>query len=412
MCSTACGTSDNKIVAENYIKDFINQDFDKVLNDYDYTANMASVLSKDGLNDVYNQYIAPLNQLKCITYQNTNQDTFSYLTEFQSGSIILKVTFDDKNQINGFHFSPYDGTQMPDNISEKEIKIGSIKYRLSGVLSQPKDIKADTVIILVHGSGPSDRDETVGILKPFRDIAWSLSQKGIAVFRYDKRTYTYGAKLAKEDDFTVNDEVIDDVVYAYKKMQSLGYKKIYIAGHSLGGYLMGRIYKELPDANGYIIMSGNVTPIQNLIVIQLKYINALDGTVTATEQMQINNFIKQRDSINSLSSENKLNFSNYDLMNTPASYWLDLKIYNPVEAMKQCTGRVMILQGKKDYQVTTSEYEKWKSGLGENSNVTFKLYDNLNHMFMPSKVMSPNDYSDINHVDENVINDIYLFINQ
>lgn len=410
--AAGCGSNDNKGTAENYIKDFLNKDFDKILNNYDYTATMKSVLNKDGLNEVYYQYIVPLNKFKSITYQSTSQGTISYITEFESGSILLRVTFDNKNKISGFHISPYDTVRMPANIIEKEIKIGSLKYRLTGTLAEPKDIKADTVVILVQGSGASDQDETVGVLKPFRDIAWSLSQKGVAVFRYDKRTYTYGAKLAKENDFTVNDEVIDDVVYAYKKMQSLGYKKIYIAGHSLGGYLMGRIYNALPDANGYIIMAGNVTPIQDLIVTQIKYIDSLDGTITSAEQIQINLLEKQSQAINSLSSDNKTDLTNSDLMNAPPSYWIDLKNYDPIGTMKLCKGRILVLQGAKDYQVTVSEYNKWQSGLAVNGNVEFKLYNNLNHLFMPSKVMSPDDYNNLNHVDENMIEDIYSFVSK
>lgn len=412
LFSAGCGANENKGVAENYIKDFINKNFDKILNNYDYTSSMASVMNDDGLNEVYNKYIAPLNQFKSITYHSTYQGTISYITEFESGSILLRVTFDNKNQISGFHISPYDSTLMPDNVIEKEIKIGNLKYKLKGTLSEPKDNKADTVVILVQGSGATDRDETVGALKPFRDIAWGLSQKGVAVFRYDKRTYTYGAKLAKEDSFTVNDEVIDDVVYAYKKMQNLGYKKIYIAGHSLGGYLMGRLYNELPEANGYIIMAGNVTPLQDIIVTQIKYISAFDGTITPAEQIQINLFQTQEDNINSLTTENKTGFTSSQLMNAPASYWLDLKGYNPIETMKQCKSKILILQGAKDYQVTISEYNKWKSGLAENGNAEFILYNNLNHLFMSSTVMSPDDYNNLNHVDKNVIEDIYSFVSR
>jgi len=412
LFSAGCGANDNKGVAENYIKDFVNKDFDKILNNYDYTSSMASVMNNEGLNEVYNKYIAPLKKFKSITYHSTYQGTISYITEFESSSILLRVTFNNKNQISGFHISPYDTAQMPDNISEKEIKIGSIKYRLTGTLSEPKDIKTDTVVILVQGSGATDRDETVGALKPFRDIAWGLSQKGVAVFRYDKRTYTYGAKLAKEDNFTVNDEVINDVVYAYKKMQSMGYKKIYIAGHSLGGYLMGRLYNELPQANGYIIMAGNVTPLQDIIVTQIKYISELDGAVTPAEQMQINLLQTQRDNINALTTENKSGFTSSQLMNAPASYWLDLKGYNPIETIKQCKSRILILQGAKDYQVTISEYNKWKSGLAQNSNAEFILYNNLNHLFMSSTVMSPDDYNNLNNVDKNVIEDIYTFVSR
>src|SRR5665254_10563 len=61
-------------------------------------------------------------------------------------------------------------------------------------------------VVLVQGSGPSDRDETIGPNKPFRDIAWGLASAGIAVLRYDKRTFVYGAQMAPDTTITVRQE--------------------------------------------------------------------------------------------------------------------------------------------------------------------------------------------------------------
>jgi len=407
-----CGADDNnKDIAQSFLNEFLDKNFDNILNNYEYNASMATALSEKVLNEVYSSYIEPLNQLKSIDYKETQNGTVSYLAVFESGSLILKVVFNNENKISGFFIEPYENLKMPENIKEKEIRIGR-KYQLKGTLTEPKDKKTDTVVILVHGSGPSDRDESIGALKPFRDIAWGLAQKGIAVYRYDKRTYTYAEKLSQLEDITVYDEVIEDVIYAYNKMNSLGYDNIYIAGHSLGGYLMGRISEELSWAEGYIILAGNVTPLQDLLITQVKYLAGADGEITKSEQAQINIIEKQSANINALQRQNADNYSKYDLLNVPASYWLDLKDYDPIESMKKCRGRVLILQGAKDYQVTSNEYAKWQNGLKEKDNVEYILYENLNHLFMPSKVMSADDYTDINYVDYNVINDINIFINK
>jgi len=70
-------------------------------------------------------------------------------------------------------------------------------------------------VVLVHGSGPQDRDETIGPNKPFRDLAWGLASQGIAVLRYDKRTKVHGAMMAGAvEQFTVKEETIDDALAA------------------------------------------------------------------------------------------------------------------------------------------------------------------------------------------------------
>lgn len=80
---------------------------------------------------------------------------------------------------------------------DKKIIIGQeTNYPLNGILSLP-DIASAKVpaVVLVHGSGPADMDESIGANKPFRDIAEALSAQGIAVLRYDKRTKIYGKQL-------------------------------------------------------------------------------------------------------------------------------------------------------------------------------------------------------------------------
>ena len=57
-------------------------------------------------------------------------------------------------------------------------------------------------VVFVHGSGPMDRDGTVGACRPFRDLAWQLAERRIATLRYEKRTRLYGREVA--DVFPLN----------------------------------------------------------------------------------------------------------------------------------------------------------------------------------------------------------------
>ena len=145
-------------------------------------------------------------------------------------------------------------------------------------------------VILVHGSGPNDRDETIGANKPFKDLATGLASRGIAVLRYDKRTRVHGAKVAALTDFTVNQEVIEDVIEAVKALRAqprIDPARVFVLGHSLGGMLVPRIATADPTIAGLIVLAGAARPLEEAIVAQSRYIAVADGTISPEEQQGI-----------------------------------------------------------------------------------------------------------------------------
>ena len=72
---------------------------------------------------------------------------------------------------------------------------GQRRVGAAGTLSMPAGDGPFPAVVLVHGSGPNDRDETIGPNKPFKDLAWGLASQGIAVLRYDKRTKAHASQF-------------------------------------------------------------------------------------------------------------------------------------------------------------------------------------------------------------------------
>src|SRR5690242_5008467 len=106
-----------------------------------------------------------------------------------------------------------------DAFTEEEVIVSSSGFSLPGTLSIPKGDGPFPVIVLVHGSGPHDRDETIYGNKPFRDLAWGLASKGIAVMRYEKRAKVAPMSYANKI-FTVKEEVTDDAIAALQLAQT------------------------------------------------------------------------------------------------------------------------------------------------------------------------------------------------
>src|SRR5579875_2329675 len=97
-------------------------------------------------------------------------------------------------------------------VADESVVIGAeTTHPLHGILSIPDETNGlCQAVVLVHGSGPSNMDEKVGNNSPFRDLAEGLSAKGIAVLRYDKRTFVYGKQMKDDVGISVREETIDD----------------------------------------------------------------------------------------------------------------------------------------------------------------------------------------------------------
>ncbi|MBC7958992.1 MAG: DUF3887 domain-containing protein [Vallitaleaceae bacterium] len=270
-------------------------DYDKLLSDYTYDTAVSSQLSVDVLKSAWDQLVAPSGDFVEITAaipsESGGYQIIGLVCKFSKASLSFNLVFDGDKKIAGFNITPYaDPGVMPDTVEEKEVSFGKEGLVLPALLTLPKGVTNCPLVILVHGSGPNDKDETVGPNKPFRDIAWQLAEAGIGVLRYDKRTKVYPESFINDPKSTVYEETVEDVGLAYQFLLQNDFvqeKGIYILGHSLGGYLMPRIAKEVPDANGYIVLAGSVRSLEDLILEQITYISNLDGSVSEDEQKNL-----------------------------------------------------------------------------------------------------------------------------
>jgi hypothetical protein len=265
-------------------------------------------------------------------------------------------------------------------------------------------------VVLIHGSGPNDRDETIGSQKPFADLAAGLASRGVAVLRFDKRTKIYGARMAGAD-ITVKDEVIDDAVAAVAAVRGtprVDRDRVFVLGHSLGGMLIPRIAAATPSAAGFIVMAGAARPLEQAIVEQMQYLANADGTVTPDEEKAIDDARRDAAAIRALTPAAA---AHTVIAHAPASYWLDLRGYDPPAAARTIDKPMLVLQGERDYQVTMEEFARWKAVLGSKPNVTIKSYPALNHLMMAGSGKSlPAEYATPGHVAQQVVDDIAAWI--
>ena len=347
--------------------------------------------------------------------------------EFEKKSENFAVAFDANGQILGFTIAPpekpaetakYETPKYANinSFTETEVTVGAGEWALPATLTMPKGKTNVPAIVLVHGSGPGDRDESHGSNKVFKDLAWGLASKGIAVLRYDKRTLVHGGKFIAVKNFTINEETVEDALLAaalLQKTANVDVKKVYLLGHSLGGYIFPRIAQKDEKIKGFVSLAGGVQPLEDIILEQNIYVASPNGSISKEDETEIANVKKTIAEIKNLKAADAA--AERSFFGLPASYWYDLQSYRPLEIAAKIKRPMLILQGESDFQVTMKDYEMSKAALGKRKNVTLKSYPNLSHYFMErSGTGKPGvaDYEQPNHVSEIVVKDIADWILQ
>ena len=285
---------------------------------------------------------------------------------------------------------------------------------LPGILTVPRGEGPFPAVVLLQGSGPSDRDETIGTLKPFRDIAEGLTGLGVAVYRFDKRTFVYGAELAAKSNISLEDETIEDAVNAVQllaEQDRIDPERIFVLGHSLGGNaipaIAGRLKLSPVKACGYIMMAASPRPLDVLMREQYDYLYSLLPEITAEQQAEKDALFAELDRLRDLDSLTEED----TVAGAYASYWKWLATYDILQAAGEITESVLLLQGEEDYQVTMTDFSIWQEIFGEKGNWQLISYPGLTHLFMPGqKAEGAAAYVRDARVDEQVIQDIAWFI--
>ena len=407
-----------------------SEEFFKLLSSEKFTEAYATFdsgfqakVTEDNVKQIWTKLSEKLGKLESIqvTSSKTQGEFFTVTLEgkFTNDSQNFLLAFDKTEKIVGFFVQPNSkvAAYIPPSYAdtslyqEKEIYVKTPKHSLVGILTAPKKGTNYPIVVLVHGSGPQDMDESFGPNKPLKDLAVGLASKGIASIRYVKRTMVYAQEFGKA--FTVKEEVTDDALAAIALARTVvGANKtqIYILGHSLGGMMAPKLATLAPDLKGILLLAAPARKLTDLIAEQSKFMFSLEKDTTKLAKFQLDSAVKDLDR----SRITKLGVLKPDsiLFGLPAAYWVDLNLYNQVgTAKKLLKQRIFVAQGVNDFQVSTTDYNLWKSALATNKKAVFRLYPDLNHMMMVQKEKGDlKQYQIPANVSATVVNDVAMWI--
>lgn len=384
-----------------------------------FGAQMAAAVPEDKLKAVWESLPAQVGAAKGRGEARTSTQDGSTLVviplHFERLDLDAKFSFDAEGKITSFLVQPAQVAAAPApavaadaNFTEQDFSVGEGERALPGTLAMPKGDGPFPAVVLVHGSGPQDRDETIGPNKPFLDIARGLAAQGIAVLRYEKRTKARPQDFAS-GNFTVDDETTNDAVLAVdalRKTAGIDPNRVFVLGHSQGAMMAPRIAAVSGHVDGLILLAAPSRPVLDILIEQNRRSAALnDGKIDDSERNAISDLTalvnKTRDPLTPATTGT--------IMNQPAGFWRSLDAVDAVAEAEQVKLPMLILQGAHDIQVVDADWQNWRAAFHADPKVTFKLYDTLNHLGIVGEG-SLGDYQQPGYVDATLINDVAAWV--
>ena len=405
----------NEELSVSFIKKLERQQFDSCFAMFDIVmASKFNASMLEGMWQTIPKYMGDYKGYSSITNEKKDSiDVVAVRCDFEKTKMDLQFSFNEVQKIIGMFFVPPKNNAayltpeyaQQNKYYETKIAVKTGTMSLPGALCVPNNIKNPPIVILLAGSGPNDKDETIGPNKVLKDLAVGLASNGIATYRYDKRTLAYGKDMKNVD---INAEVIDDAINAVaiiKKNPDFKNSKIFIVGHSLGAMCAPLVASKCKAVKGIVLLAGNARHLEDVVLEQYNYIFGLDS-IDASEKKEIEdythkmNIVKDPKALKTAKKE--------DLpLNIESKYWQSLVKYNQTQVAKKLKQPILVLQGERDYQVTMTDFNLWKQNLSDNPKNQFTSYPALNHLFMKGEGKStPAEYEKQGNVAEQVIIDI------
>lgn len=364
----------------------------------DFDTSLQRTLDTMRLRKMWEGLIGKNGPLKVIgATESEKKSQFDLVTqhlELETKKMDIKIVFLSTGKVRSFNFvqqaPPRTKYIAPDyakedQMEEKILSVTTGNFTLPGSLTYPKGAQKFPVVILVHGLGANDKDETLGPLKIFKDLSYGFAANGIGVFRYEKRQRQYGIKSVIDKNYTVWDEMLNDAISAVNAVKNdplVDTNRIFLCGHSFGGVMLPRIANKVHVA-GYILLSPENRPVEEVLLDQIVSISSMNPRFksqedTARAQVKV---------IKELKTNPKAATDSSKLLNLPYAYWMDMKDYSSVDAAKGIKKPILVMYGERDFQVVKKDFDAWKSQV-TGKNVTYKTYADLNHFFITGKQKS------------------------
>ncbi|MGV3704699.1 MAG: alpha/beta fold hydrolase [Arcticibacter sp.] len=314
-------------------------------------------ISPASLPVLISQLKGQLGALLTSEFFSADKGITSFICPFEKSGPVLYLHFNSNNQLAGFYVNADRRQQTALKAEEQLITVNTPGAVLKGTLSVPPTTGKMPVVILIAGSGPTDRNGNSMLIngKPdyFLKLSDELRANNIAVLRYDKRGVGQSSNSTPEAKLSFDDGVNDAVALIKYLKNDKRFSKVLVAGHSEGS-LVGIVAAEREKVDGLISLSGAGYSAYDLLKTQFKTSLSPDDNKRALTIL---------DTIRSGNQVHQPLTAGFDALFRPSvhlylSSWMK---FDPQTEIAKLQIPVLIVQGTHDIQVDADNAKRLKN---------------------------------------------------
>lgn len=295
---------------------------------------------------------------------------------------------------------------------DEQVRVPANGFSLAGTLSRPPgssppDRKAKNVprlpaVILVPGSGPVDRDETVAGISVFAQLANALADKGFLVLRYDKRGI--GQSGGRDESATVADyaEDVRAVVNFLRKRKDVDRRRIAIVGHSEGGMAgMLAASKDKGKVAALVLVATPGTTGGELVLEQQRHL--LDRMDLPEGERRNRMELQQRIQQAVVSGKGWEGIPSGFRRQADTPWFRSFMLFDPIEVIRKVEAPLLVVQGERDRQVTVRHAHRLIEAAKARKRpwpADLVIVDGINHLLVPAPTGEVTEYASL--VDKKV----------
>ncbi|SJZ60266.1 hypothetical protein SAMN04488128_101878 [Chitinophaga eiseniae] len=328
-----------------------------------------SALPPDKTRAMLAQLHGQLGDMIRLTPTGGDANSHTWRADFTKGTLTMLIALNPNNLMEGFRFVPYQEKKT----TETEVDnypLSADGVTIHGTLTLPVSNGPVPVVLLIAGSGPTDRNgnNNSGLkTNAYKMLAETLQADGIACLRYDKRGVGASATGKPETDISFEGTVKDAAGYINLLKADKRFSRVIVAGHSEGS-MIGLLALQRSPADRFISLAGPGEPIDLILERQL---GAQSAALAARAKIMLDS-LKQGHRVTN--TEPALQGLFYSAVQPYMMSWLK---YAPQQEIAKLKIPILIVQGATDIQVSVKDAQLLKQGAPA---AQLKIIGQMNHV--------------------------------
>jgi len=294
-----------------------------------------------------------------------------------------------------------DTATPPRGVRERGLQVGRGEWAVDAVLTVPAGTAPAPAVVLMHGSGGGTKDGDVGPNKVYREMAWALGARGVAVLRYDKRLTAHAARArALGRPLTMDEDQTDDGVAAARLLQhteGVDPRRVHVLAVSQSTAVAADVAARVAQAGGpplagLVLVSASARGPAQMIREQTAY-----GARVARQR---GDSAGLREALAVQAEAERMARADLPdsarVLGMDLGYWRSMdprRTWRETAAFLAAGGRVFVASGGRDFQTTAGDFAAWRRALAAHRGATFHRYADLNHLMQPGVgKMTPDEF--------------------